>query len=654
MTPGDTIRLTVDLSQPTGPLRYGASGALYGLGNAGIPSAHALAPIRPQVAAQKPEGGLQHPNGDALDVAATFHAAGGREIEIYMQDIYARWPYEQLGLDDYLEKVGQIVRAALDSPHRAMFSYVPFNEPDAIWYNTEDRRQALLDDWRAVFCHIRLLDPYAKIVGPNFANYHSAFYREFLAFCKENDCLPNVISWHELNDGFFSGWRQRYAEYRQFERELGIAPLELCINEYARIKGDLGVPGKLIQWVARFEESKVDACLAYWTDAGSFDNLLARDSATQATGGWWLYKWYGDMAGTTVAVAAPNPDAEGLSGLAALDAAGRRARVLLGGADGAAEVLLRGLDAAPWLGRSARVAVWEAADSGLAPSPGPALLREDVLPIEGGELRIPMVGMRATSAYQIVLAPGDEEIAPYAPGRYRPERAGGCSFVVTAGDDCTHRVVVRYEAPTASAAQLRLNGQPLAHLDLPAAGRARWAELALDVFLTAGVNQIELAGEAPLNIAWVELAPAAPPQRYEAEAEANALSGGAERVDDGAASGGAYVGGLGGGALEFTGVQAPAEGLYRMAVRYANAEHRGAHDYNVQVVDRPAEIRVNGGAAQIVRFRNTFAWDCYRTRVVDVWLRAGENRIRFGGSAPAPHIDSIAIAPAIRMGATNE
>ena len=62
-------KLYVDLSANTGALKHGATGFLYGLGNDGIPSANMLAPLKPQVAAQKPEGGLQHPNGDALNVA---------------------------------------------------------------------------------------------------------------------------------------------------------------------------------------------------------------------------------------------------------------------------------------------------------------------------------------------------------------------------------------------------------------------------------------------------------------------------------------------------------------------------------------------------------------------------------------------------------
>ena len=236
------MQLVVDLSSDTGALKYGASGFLYGLGNADIPSANLLAPLKPQVAAQKPEGGLQHPNGDALNVSDTYKAAGGKEIEIYMQDIYPNWPYDNLGIHDYLTKVDSIVRRVVDSPNRSMFSYVPFNEPDQIWYNKSEKKQALFDDWKTVYQKIKSLDPAAQIVGPNFARYDSSFYRDFLIFAKDHHCLPDVISWHELNDDFFAGWYSRYDDYRSIESSLGLSAREICINEYGRISGDLEFP----------------------------------------------------------------------------------------------------------------------------------------------------------------------------------------------------------------------------------------------------------------------------------------------------------------------------------------------------------------------------------------------------------------------------
>ena len=191
-------KLKIDLSSNTGVLKHGASGFLYGLGNDGIPSENTLAPLKPQVVAQKPEGGLQHPNGDALNVSDTYKEAGGKEIEIYIQDIYPNWPYDFLGLEDYLSKVEQVVRQVAAHPNQSLFSYVPFNEPDQIWYNKSDKKQAFFDDWKAVYQKIKSIDPAARIVGPNFAVYDSAFYHDFLAFTQNKNCLPDVISWHEL------------------------------------------------------------------------------------------------------------------------------------------------------------------------------------------------------------------------------------------------------------------------------------------------------------------------------------------------------------------------------------------------------------------------------------------------------------------------
>ena len=174
--------LFVDLSARTGQVKHGACGFLYGLGKAEIPSVNTLAPLKPQVAAQKPEGGLQHPNGDALNVSETYKAAGGREIEIYIQDVYPNWPYDSLGINDYLEKIEQVVSQVIASPNRSLFSYVPFNEPDQIWYNKTDKKRAFFDDWQTVYRKIKSIDAVARLVGPNLANYDSAFYRDFMAF----------------------------------------------------------------------------------------------------------------------------------------------------------------------------------------------------------------------------------------------------------------------------------------------------------------------------------------------------------------------------------------------------------------------------------------------------------------------------------------
>jgi hypothetical protein len=685
------LKLVVDLSSDTGALKYGASGFLYGLGNDGIPSVNMLAPIKPQVAAQKPEGGPQHPNGDALNVSNTFLAAGGKEIEIYIQDIYPDWPYKYLGLYDYLAKVDGVMRQVLASPNRRLFSYVPINEPDQIWYNKSDKKQTYFDDWRTLYRKIKSIDPAARIVGPNLAHYDSAFYRDFLTFAKDNDCLPDVISWHELNGDFFAGWYSRYDDYRSIESSLGIPLREICINEYGRSSGDLGIPGKLVQWIARFENSKVDACLAYWTTAGCLDDLVARDHYNQATGGWWLYKWYGSLTGDTVKVTPPDTNAEGLQGLACLDREKKQVRILFGGSDGSTDIVVKGFGSAGYLGNQVHVAVWAVASSGVNPSTGPTFVMEGEYAITDGQISVTVDQMIETTAYQMIITPAKSLSSADNANHYAAEYAdisgsaritygsgtkwaencfvegydgshnAGTCFVVTAGKNGFYNVRLRYSAgPIGSALSTRtirmmLNGSPLKDVSVPAtADWNTWTDANINVFLTAGINRIEFRAftdddRAAMNIAYIEVTSGnGTIYIYEAETAGNTLGGAAMVINDPAASGGKCVGGIGNGAanfLQFNNINVSSRGIYCMVVYFANAENRGSHDYNIQIVDRYADISVNAGTAKRVYFRNTFAWNVYRTIVIDVTLDAGNNTIKFSNSsAYAPNIDKIEIA----------
>ncbi|MFZ6030595.1 MAG: dockerin [Chloroflexota bacterium] len=675
-----STQLIVDLSISTGPIRHGASGFLYGLGKEEVPSANVLAPLNPQVAAQKPEGGQQHPNGDALNVAETYNAADGREIEIYLQDVYAQWPYEETGLADYLNEITRLVQQVEASPIRSFFAYVPFNEPDQIWYNKTDKKQAFFDDWRTVFHQIKSLAPEARLVGPNFAAYDGAVYREFMTFAQQNDCLPEVISWHELNDDFFTGWYERYEDFRRIEKDLGLPPHEVCINEYGRMQGDLGVPGRLIQWMVRFENSKVDACLAYWTDAGSLNNLVTRDHYNRATGAWWLYRWYGGMTGNTVQVTPPEPQAEGLQGLATLDRSKKQVRVLLGGHTGDVEVIIAGFEAAPELGNLVHAAVWVTECTGLEPSDDPAPILEGEFALTDGQINLPLKNLTNTAAYQIIITPS--KTAPYlSPHRYPAEYADlsgraqvvyagsasvecsfGCrtSFVVTAPTNGFYEVKLNYAACLADSSatrcklRLELNGAYLTDISMPATATSEtWNTWTMHVFLTAGINRIvfEAITGDEIRLVSLDISPGTGLLlAYEAESSANVLGGKAAIVDDPAASGGKYVHGLGDGEanfLTFEGVHVPQSGLYRLVVHFANAEFRGEHGYNSQVVDQYADVQVNDEISQRYYFRNTFAWDNYQSRVIDVCLQEGNNRIRFFAGEPgcaAPHIDKIEIA----------
>src|SRR5690606_36786127 len=111
-----------------------------------------------------------------------------------------------------------------------------------------------------------------------------------MSYAKANNVVPDIVTWHELQNDFFTDWYNHFNHYRNIETNLSITPRPIAINEYGRFSGDLGVPGNLVQWMARFENSKVNGMLAYWTTAGTLNDLITQNN--KATGGWWLYKWY--------------------------------------------------------------------------------------------------------------------------------------------------------------------------------------------------------------------------------------------------------------------------------------------------------------------------------------------------------------------------
>ncbi|MFI0818219.1 CBM35 domain-containing protein [Streptomyces sp. NPDC021098] len=404
--------LSVDLAAPEGPVLRGANGSLYGLSDDGVPTDAALAPLKLTTVTQKPEGGAQHPNGDAVTVSKSFFRNGGGDVLVMMQDIYAKWPYEDLGIDDYLTKVDKVVRDIADAPNSERFVYVPFNEPDQIWYKLgvadqatyEKNRDRFFRDWKTVHDRIRAIDPDARIAGPNESSYHSRLMGDFLTWAKKENVLPQVTTWHELGPDSLRDFQGHYDDYRALEKRAGITPRPINIDEYAN-RRDLSVPGQLVQWVSMFERNKVHADQAYWDAAGNLSGSVAQSSIPN--GAWWFFRWYATMSGRTVKVTPPTANAvDTLQGLASYDTAKRQAQVLLGGASGDADVTIGHVDPKVF-GRQVTAAVSEATWSGYegAHAAPRTLARMKLTVGADGSVRVPLTAMDRMSAYRIVLTP---------------------------------------------------------------------------------------------------------------------------------------------------------------------------------------------------------------------------------------------------------
>ncbi|PRX20675.1 hypothetical protein BX659_1348 [Orenia metallireducens] len=792
-------KLKVDLSEDTGEIRYGGIGFLYGLGDKGIPNYNTLAPLKIQVAAQKAPEGLQHPNGDALEIADIYKKSGGKQIQIYMQDVYPKWPYDEADIEDYLEKVELIAKKVAANSNREIFAYVPFNEPDAIWYNIHNKKEDFFNDWKLVYQRIRSIDKEALIAGPNNSYYDEGFYADFMAFAQGNDCLPDVVTWHELDNHFYSEWYDHYNSYRKIEDTLGIAPREIAINEYGTFM-DLSVPGQLIQWLARFEDTKVDACLAYWHDAGSLDDLVVENN--KVTGAWWLYKWYSDMTGHTVKVTPPNRNKAGLQGIATLDSEKEEARLLLGGVNGDIDIVIDGFEDIDSFDNDVYIEILSAEWTGQkGASIGPSFELAGDYKIVDGKVAIKVPKVEISSAYQLIITAdrdnkstdyqkswkqsyqaeegkitnasifaggyfdgnnlynptdnynskghrvgdirrdssrvefsvevphtgnylmdifygnGHGDIAeqlvqvddrqwskvvypPTIAWKYEARKSvelylekgnhtitfakadkamsraklsvdldkidltylgldadtnsariaylerftfdeGDNSFVISVQADAYYTIELDYGASSNNSEAITLKVNDLEITNLSSKDNKY-----LTIFLQAGINLVSFA-DKQLAIEAIKLHSQEAIASFEAESNINTLSGTAVIKESRYASGGKYVSGIGAGAenkLIFNQIKVTEAGNYKLLIHYANAQKLGGHMYNVDIVDRAAEINVNGEKTQKVYFRNTFTWNNYCTVVIDIRLKAGENTITFANETSlAPAIDKVEI-----------
>ncbi|MFD8865653.1 CBM35 domain-containing protein [Streptomyces sp. NPDC059590] len=405
-------RLSVDLAASEGPVLHGANGALYGLSDDGVPSDAALAPLKLTTISQKPEGGAQHPNGDALTVSKSFFRNGGDAVYILLQDMYTQWPYQDLGIDDYLPKVEKMAKEVAGAPNSERFVYVPFNEPDQIWYKLDSSdpatyqkgRDRFFAEWKTVYQRIRSIDPDARIAGPNEAGYDTRFLPEFLTWAKANKVLPDVMTWHELSSGSLRDFQSHYDHYRALEKSVGISPLPISIDEYAN-RRDLSVPGQLVQWVSMFERNKVYANQAYWDAAGNLSGNVVRSNIPN--GGWWFFRWYAGMTGRTVKVTPPTANAiDTLQGLASYDPSRKQAQILVGGSAGDADVAIQHVDRELFGSRvvaTVSEAEWSGYEGAAAP---PRVVSRGKLTVgEDGSVTVPLTGMKPMSAYRITLTP---------------------------------------------------------------------------------------------------------------------------------------------------------------------------------------------------------------------------------------------------------
>ncbi|MET9251310.1 hypothetical protein [Nonomuraea sp. NPDC003709] len=408
--------LTVNVAQPFRPVTHVASGGLYGLAENSRPADSTLLPIKVNSLTQPAPGVGQRPNGqppggDSLLVSPQATRAGAGEF-IRMPDIYPDFPYRWVSWDDWLAKVNTMVNARLSATTVTnVIGWELWNEPDYTW-NTAAAGN-FNDAWVRTYRAVRALDTLTPIVGPSTATYNRSWMQSFLTNAKNTGTLPDIICWHELQNP--TRIASDIADYRNLESSLGISPRRISINEYAATS-EVDVPGRIASYVAKLERGGVESAhRAFWYEYGTMNGLVVNNS--QPTGTWWLYKWYGDMAGNMVTTTTTTTT--GLDGFASYDGTRKIVNVAFGNEAGTNTVNLTGLGA---LGSSVRVTLTSTPSSGrFTAVTAPTTISTTTRTVSGGQLSVSVPNMVATSAYQLVVEPVSG--VPAYQQRYEAENA---------------------------------------------------------------------------------------------------------------------------------------------------------------------------------------------------------------------------------------
>ncbi|AJQ95611.1 cellulose-binding domain-containing protein [Gynuella sunshinyii] len=395
--------LIVDMSDPIGPVTQAASGALYGITESLPTDINGLvAPLNPRMYTQPARSGpgYQQQIGAAIPVSQRL-ANTTAEVTVRLADILPGWPYQWSGWSHWSTEVRSVIADKRSSGRNNYYGYEIFNEPNITWNDANGNFNSSL--WKPTYDLIRSQDPGERIIGPSAAWYDRTYIQNFLAYCVTNSCLPDVISWHEL--GGSDNITANIADYRARESALGISPRPISINEYSHDTHEYeGAPGVSVPFIAKFERNRVESAnISWWFTnlPGRLGSLLTANN--QRGGGWWLYKWYGDMTGNMLSVTPPRQNGDGLDGFANLDTSAGYASICLGGNfTGTANVVFNNIPAS--FGDVVDVTVeyvsWSNKDT---PVSGPVTVAQSVETVVNGSLTVPVTVTNPFYGYRVII-----------------------------------------------------------------------------------------------------------------------------------------------------------------------------------------------------------------------------------------------------------
>ncbi|MBO5421574.1 MAG: hypothetical protein J6A67_06495 [Clostridia bacterium] len=440
--------LVIDASECVSEVSSRASGFLYGVAENGVPDSAVVESLDVSSISQKVIDGLQHPIGDVDHVAPMLDNC--EYITVYLQDCFDTWYYchqEILDLraegnydcaefvrERFLPQVSEKVTKLKDTAYADRLVYCPYNEADnAVWFGTpsEDGSWLMFDDsaklrfyeaWKETYLLIRSIDSDAVIGGPGYCDYDLYEIRHFLEYCMANDCMPDIMIYHELGEKSALLWQDHVDEYRKLEKELGLGELPIIVTEYGTMY-ECGAPADMVKYICAIEKSGTWANAAYWRLANNLCDTVADNNSPNSN--WWLFRWYADMEGSLLGSQIIDPlhadianvfkynydrlHYKHFNGISSINETKDEITVICSGADYSTFINLKNLDETN-LGKKVNVKIESVCFEGLSGIVNsPTVVSETTETVRLGKLRLSLKQKDPTAVYHITISPADEE-----------------------------------------------------------------------------------------------------------------------------------------------------------------------------------------------------------------------------------------------------
>ena len=362
--------LNVDAGKILGESTTKATGFLYGLAEAEVPSSAITNALKIASVSQKVPDGLQHPTGDIDHIKGQLQSCD--YIVAYLQDSFDTWYYchdeimamREAGTYDwkdflyerYLPVVEEKVKHLEAQDYSDKVVYCIFNECDnAIWFGNYIDGKCHYDDigkanfyeaWKITYDFVKSIAPDAKIGGPGFCDYETNKIEGFLDYTSKNNCVPEIMIWHELAWWSIPDWHKHYEDYRRLEEKYGIDDLNIIVTEYGEPE-ECGNPSDMLHYIIAMEKTGIWGNMAYWRLSNNLNDTTADDNSPNSN--WWLYRRYAEMKGqqrldvTSKSMDEYNAE-DRLDGYATLSEDGKTINMIVTGKDKKSNIKVKNID----------------------------------------------------------------------------------------------------------------------------------------------------------------------------------------------------------------------------------------------------------------------------------------------------------------------